>query len=103
MKANAVTRWLTDRVSIRTPSVIDQYGQPTYLTAENEPARVVQSMHRARTPTGEEFTSDTQVQTLKPLIVGDELTLPDGTVRIARAVKRASGVRGDLTIYEAML
>ena len=102
MRHSTIARLLRDTITRTTPGGVDEFGQPTAGASESFQARVVRSHTRSRDETGLEFISTTQVQTLHPVEVGDSLTI-DGAERPVRAVKRAEGTRGGVTLYEAHL
>ncbi len=101
MRAGQVKRLLTDSLTLKTVTGVDEYGQPT-TTSSIIAGRIVRKHVRSRDENGEDFTSTTQVQTLTSVSVGDLLTI-DGTDRRVRSVQAAAGTRGGATIVEAML
>jgi hypothetical protein len=103
VRTATVERWLTSTITVNTPAGVDAYGQAATVTSATASARVVHSMKRARTLTGEEFTSTTQVITLHPITLADTLTI-DGAERSVRAIERAQGLLGGgATLTVAML
>ena len=102
MRGGSLTRLLTDQVTCTSPGGVDQYGQPLSGHQVTVQAKVVHKHTRSRMVSGEEFTSTTQVLTLHPVQLGDTLTV-DTLTRPVRAVKRAAGARGGVTVTEAHL
>lgn len=101
MRAATIKRWLRDDVTLSQPTSVDEYGQPT-STSGSVRAHVRRKHTRSRDANGQEFTSTTQVLLDTPIRVGDTLTI-DGEERVVRSVQASAGVRGGVTLYEAML
>lgn len=101
MRRGTVRRWLRDTITLSVVTGVDAYGQPS-TSSSSVPGRVMRNHRRSRDTTGEEFTSLTQVLLLDTVSVGDSLTI-DGVERSVRAVKASAGVRGGVTLYEALL